>query len=229
VQLIAVNVVFVDPETFGVLSNDQAVPFHRADAGRVPVVPTAKQVAVPAQATPDHFAAELPGGVGLVRMDHALPFQRSIRVVCVLPVFVDPTAKQLVVAGHATAWSALVLAPEGFGLAVIDQDVPFQRSISVLVVDPVVENPTATQFVDEVHLTDRSRLDVAPATFGVDCNAQLEPFQRTATVRVPALAAVLVRASPTATHDVVVHDTECNCGDASVAVPFATDTHTLPL
>ena len=228
-QLTPASAVLGEPATVGVASSNQLVPFQRADMGSVPDVPTAMHIPVPAHATPDHFGTVAPGGVGLVTIDHAVPFQRSIKVVWVVPVFVDPTAKQVVGSGHATAWRALVVAPDGFGLVTIDHAVPFHRSMSVLVVEPVVENPTATQFVADVHLTERSRLDAAPATLGVDCSAHVEPFQRTATVRVPAFDALLVLASPTATHIVVVHDTECSCGELSNVVPFATEVKVVPL
>ena len=107
----------------------------------------------------------------------------SVRLVVV--VWELPTAKQLVVTGHATLLSRLEVAPVGLGLVTIDHVVPFQRSMSVFVVVAVSELPTAMQLVTAAHFTPDSRLAVAPGGLAVVTVAQNAPFQRIANVLAP--------------------------------------------
>ena len=74
-------------------------------------------------------------------------------------------------------------APVGVGLAMIDQVLPFQCSISAWSVNPVIEFPTATQLVALAHDTPVSALHVAPAELGLATTDQLTPFQRSVSVR----------------------------------------------
>jgi hypothetical protein len=60
------------------------------------------------------------------------------------------------------------VAPLGFGLDSTLQLVPFQRSVNVLVVEPVVYRPTAKQLWVLGHATALSVLPVEPLGFGLD-------------------------------------------------------------
>ena len=83
-------------------------------------LPTAKQLWVLGQATPLRLAAAPLLGFGVELMLQLLPFQCSANVLVVEPFVYRPTAKQLVVVGHATALKVLPVDPLGFGLDVDD-------------------------------------------------------------------------------------------------------------
>jgi hypothetical protein len=96
--------------------------------------------------------------------------------------FPEPTAKQFVALVHDTPLSSLALAL-GFGLATTSHAAPFQRSINVFVVDPVVALPTAKQLAAEVHDTAESAELVAPAGIGAPTNDHAVPFHRSINVK----------------------------------------------
>jgi hypothetical protein len=64
---------------------------------------------------------------------------------------------------------ALVVAPAGFGVGLIDHAVPFHASASVSFTPELLTySPTATQAVAAVHVTPERALLVAPVGVGVD-------------------------------------------------------------
>src|SRR6476646_3842503 len=94
--------------------------------------PTATQRIVVGQATPvsQLNTAPLRAGTGL--RSHLVPFHRTTKA-RVVPATVElPTAAQRSAVAHDTAASRERVAPAGFGLATIDQLVPFQRSMNAL-------------------------------------------------------------------------------------------------
>ena len=116
-------------------------------AGDVKNSPTAKQVPALGQETPWKMLRVLPG-LGLATIDHAVPFQRSTRVSVGrrkgprVSSASEPTAKQLVAVAHETLSRVLLLVltwalGARFGLGTIDHFEPFQRSMSVLRLEPL--------------------------------------------------------------------------------------------
>src|SRR5437016_633898 len=92
---------------------DHVLPFHRSVSVRAPspLLPTAKQLVVPVHDTSASALTAPPDGLGLGTIDHALPFHRSTSVRSFAPGLPDcPTAKQLVVLGHATPDSDVAYA-----------------------------------------------------------------------------------------------------------------------
>jgi hypothetical protein len=74
----------------------------------------------------------VPVGLRLV-IDQVVPFHCSISVLLSKFAVVElPTAKQLVVLGHAMPSRAASTTPLGFGVLTIDHAVPFQCSTNVL-------------------------------------------------------------------------------------------------
>jgi hypothetical protein len=148
---------------------------------RVAERPTATQLEVLAHATPFSELNVAPPGLGLGTIDQLVPSQCSTNVVAgVLTLACElPTAKQLVVLGHATPFRRLIAAPAGLGLGTIDQLVPFHRSTNVVVAPLASELPTAKQLVGLVHATSESVDPVVAATgAGTGTTTQLAPFQR---------------------------------------------------
>jgi hypothetical protein len=126
---------------------------------------------------------ELPAGLGLGTIDQFVPFQRSTSVRGVMPLFANPTAKQLVVLVHATPKRSLFAAPAGFGLATIDHAEPFQCSMSVLA-GPRPATPTAKQLVALGHATENRPGDGDPLGLGLATIDHAVPFQRSMSVLV---------------------------------------------
>ena len=113
-------------------------------------------------------------GSGGCSSAHRVPSHRSMIAgpVTVGPV---PTATQLAEDSQATPFKPLLYES---GLATIDQLVPFQRSMSVLVADDAVEElPTAKQFVVVGHDTSASALPIAPEALGLATIDHFAPFQ----------------------------------------------------
>jgi hypothetical protein len=119
----------------GVATIDHVDPFQRSISGELVVLadPTAKHCVALEHDKPLNDVYASPGGAGLATIVQLLPFQRSIRGLCdELDVPLCPMAKQVVALGHDTLANAVSVEPAGFGLAITDQVVPFQRSASVL-------------------------------------------------------------------------------------------------
>jgi hypothetical protein len=89
-----------------------------------------------------------------------------------------PTAKHSVSEVQWTPPSALFAAPKGFGLVTIDQEVPFQRSMSVY----VFFEPTATHDEVAVHAID-DRIGAPTVGFGLATITHDVPSQRSTSVR----------------------------------------------
>jgi len=85
-----------------------------------------------------------------------------------------PAAAQVSGVAHDTPPREL-LVPLGLGLFVTDQEPPFSDSMSVLVTDPLVSEPTATQLV-LVHDTPLSWSDELPG-LTLLTNFHVLPFQ----------------------------------------------------
>jgi hypothetical protein len=96
----------VAPPGLGLVTIAQLVPFHCSTTVLkcefVKLQPTAKQLVVVRQETLLRTDSSVPLGFGLVRIAQLVPFHRSTSVLPVEPVTDSPTAKQLVVLGHAT-------------------------------------------------------------------------------------------------------------------------------
>jgi hypothetical protein len=191
---------------------DQLVPFQLSMSVNDPSAPLAKHRLVDAHAMPVR-KVPLPLDPGLATTDQPVPFHRSTSALNVLPVTLFPTAKQLVAPEHETPPSTLPRAPATFGLATIDQDDPFQRSISVFctrpsLVCPVVAQPVAKQLVELTQEIPLKVLSVAPAKFGVGTIVQLDPFHRSANVDVVKFGFTYFCVLPTARQfDALVQET----------------------
>jgi hypothetical protein len=94
--------------------------------------PTASQFTALVHDTPVKMLKTALAGLGVARIDHVEPFQRSANVLLELGVEYEPTAKQLVALEHDTALRETSVAPIGVGVATIDHVDPFQRSTSDL-------------------------------------------------------------------------------------------------
>jgi hypothetical protein len=73
----------------------------------------------------------LPLGLGLGRIDHVVPFQRSTKVALTGSGLEKPTASHLVALEQVTPCNAANVDAAGLGLGVIDQLVPSNRSTNV--------------------------------------------------------------------------------------------------
>ncbi len=79
-----------------------------------------------------------------------------------------PTAVQVPVEVQETPYRALACAPEGFGVAWMDQELPSQNSARVTVTPEASTAPsTAVQVPAEVQDTAERALSCEPAGFGV--------------------------------------------------------------
>jgi hypothetical protein len=172
---------------FGIERIVQLVPFHRWTNVRQlfseMYVPTAMQLVALTQETPLRIDEVAPGGFGLGTIDQLPPFQRSIKVLVVVLVEDEPTAKQLVVLAQDTPFNvATMFAGSMTGLGWVDHAVPFQRSKSGLIAAPPKTSPTAKQLVVDGHDTPSNSLREAPVGGAVIDHAV--PFQRSASVAV---------------------------------------------
>jgi len=187
---------WVAPLGLGLVTIAQVVPFQRSTnvfSTEFDLSPTAKQLVVSTHDTASSSALVEPSvGFGLPTIDHLVPFQRSTNVLLPEVVEKKPTAKQLDVLGHVTPSRAESVAPVGFGLATIDQLVPFQCSANVLWPGPLAA-PTAKQLVVLGHDTPFSSDSFSPVGFGLAITDQLVPFQcSTSVARPPPTAKQLV-------------------------------------
>jgi hypothetical protein len=165
--------------TFGLVTIDQVVPFHRSTNVVVDwyaFEPTAKQLVALVHDTPRSVGSPC-SGFGLPTIDQVVPFHRSINVRgWPLSLRKPPTAKQLVALVQDTPDSKLYIAFAGFGLATTDQLVPFHRTMSV----PASALPTAKQLVVLTHDTLASELAPAPDGVGTATIVHVLPSQRSA-------------------------------------------------
>ena len=92
-----------------------------------------------------------------------------------------------------------------FGLAIVDHEEPFHRSMSVRHAPPEPDRPTAKHTVAVGHETPANDASVAPAGFGLATADQVAPFGRSTSVTTLPAAFVYC---PTPKHFVAVaHDT----------------------
>jgi hypothetical protein len=103
--------------------------------------------------------------------DQLVPFQCSTNVFGPEPVV--PTAKQLVVLGHATPERT----PKLVGFVTTDHAVPFQCSTNVLFAEFTKEVPTAKQLVVLGHATPLSTAKFVLVGLGLTMTLQAVPFQ----------------------------------------------------
>src|SRR6476646_9984222 len=172
---------------FGIGRIVQLVPFHRWTNVRqlfsAMYVPTAMQLVALTHETPLRIDEVAPGGFGLGTIDQLPPFHRSIKVLVVVLVEYEPTAKQLMVLAQDTPFNvATKFAGSMTGLGWVDQAVPFQRSRSGLVTAPPKASPTAKQLVVDGHDTPSNSLREAPVGSAVIDHTV--PSQRSASVAV---------------------------------------------
>jgi hypothetical protein len=126
---------------------------------------------------------------------------------------------------QATSLSEAEVDPLGFGLATIDQVVPFQRSTSVPSTPPLELLPTALQLVALGHVTLESA--EFPLEFGLAMMDQLVPFQcSTSVFTVP----VLLTEEPTALQLVALEQVTPDSIDsfAPVALGLVITDHVVP-
>jgi hypothetical protein len=128
-------------------------------------------------------------------MAQLLPFHTSARVAKLGLVNELPTASQELADVHETPASWLLAAPLTLAVDWMDQLLPFHTSASVVVVEPVVDSPTASQALADVQETPLSELLVAPLGLGVDWMDQLLPFHTSASVCVVELGVAWPTAS----------------------------------
>ena len=136
-------------------------------------MPTVRQVFVAGHEIAPRFVASDVLGLGLDSTLQPLPFQCSTNVFSVLPLL--PTAKQLLVLGHATPSSCASFP--GLGLVITPQLLPFQCSTRVFTAPPVEYPLTAKQLVVLGHaIAESAALEVGRV--GLDIVDQVVPFQR---------------------------------------------------
>ena len=112
-------------------------------------------------------------------IDQPAPFHTSTRRCTFEASKKSPTATQRVAPGHEMLVRLAPLAFRGFGLVIIDQLVPFQRSTNVPWPDP-----TAKQLVAPRQVTPVSSVCSTPAGFGLATIDHFVPFQRSTSVLV---------------------------------------------
>jgi len=151
-----------------VVAKDQVAPFQTVANAPctltgLAALPTAAQVVMLKQSTPNSWLSSLVDVFGLVVIVQVDPFHDSTNVWNVPDASVPPTASQKAEPMHETPFRRARSAPVsvGFGLGMMVHVAPFHSSVSVLVVVPAVEVPTAMQKVAEVHDTPFSTLTVA--------------------------------------------------------------------
>jgi len=142
--------------------------------------------------------AVVPGVPGVASAAHALPFQRYDRVVDPADVIVSPTAMQDVEDMQATPSRVVWAFPAEYGSVVSsDHALPFHRSATPTPGVTLFEVlPTAVHAVTAVHEIALSTLLIPLGMATVFMVDHTEPFQLSASVRVP----VGVIESPTAMH-----------------------------
>ncbi len=121
---------------------------------------------------------------GLGVIDHAAPFQDSIRVDATFFLFgYSPTATQERAPAHETAWSEFDSSWLRFGLGTIDHFVPSHDSIRVSCGKPpeVAYWPTAVHEDAETQDTAFRKFPFVP-TSGLGTMVQEEPFQDSTSV-----------------------------------------------
>jgi len=179
------------------------------------MLPTAKQFVVVGH---DTSASPVEGTLGLVTIDHVLPFQRSISVVVAdvwaENVWMEPTAKHEVLVGHETESTAGTVVVVRVGPGTIDHAAPFQCSMNGSKgKKPLEKEPTAKQFFAVAHATPANSLPPdASDGRGLGTTDHAVPFQRSTSVCSP----VPRTPPPTATQlAALVHATELSV----IAVP----------
>ena len=172
----------------GLATIDQATPFQRSTsvlelvAGEPKYVPTAKQLVALVHETLSSRLLPVLVLLGLATIDHAVPFQRWMRVL-IWPSSKLPTAKQFVALVHDTLLNRLEPVLDLLGLGTIDHVEPFQRSTRVLDRESP-DVPTAKHVVALGHDTPARTLCAEPAGFGLGTVDQLVPFGRSTSVAV---------------------------------------------
>jgi hypothetical protein len=117
------RVLLLVPAGSGVGWTDQVVPFHRSSSVLLTLAalkesPTAVQAVALVHATAARELITEPSGLGVERIDQALPFHCSARVVTAFEVLIEyPTATQAVGAVHDTPARKVLRAPTGLGVA----------------------------------------------------------------------------------------------------------------
>jgi hypothetical protein len=151
--------------------------------------PTAMQAEIDGHATLPRMLPLAPGGLGVGRMLHRVPSQRSASVAPGVPeLFVaKPTAMHDDADGHATAVSKLPRAPVGLSVGWMLQRVPSHRSAIVPSALPVrsARLPTAVQAELDAQASPFSWLLCAPRRVGVGCTFQRPRLKRSARLSAP--------------------------------------------
>ena len=129
----------------------------------------------------------MPGVPGVASAAHALPFQRYDRVVDPADVIVSPTAMQDVEDMQATPSRVVWAFPAEYGSVVSsDHALPFHRSATPTPGVTLFEVlPTAVHAVTAVHEIALSTLLIPLGMATVFMVDHTEPFQLSASVRVP--------------------------------------------
>ena len=125
---------------------------------------------------PKRLSADESDELGLVTIVQLVPSQRSVNVFAARldaeTVMELPTAIQLAADAHETPASEVSAAPPAFGVATIDQLVPFQCSARLFCDVDVDENPTAAQSLALAHDTPLSCVSFEPTGVGEATIAQ---------------------------------------------------------
>jgi hypothetical protein len=116
--------VFDAPAGLGVVWIDHLLPSQRSASVTVVVPleewPTAVQALADVHDTPDRTVFDAPAGLGVVWIDHLLPFQPSASATSWVPVPCSPTALQALADAQDTPWRMLY-GWWGLGVCWIDQ------------------------------------------------------------------------------------------------------------
>jgi hypothetical protein len=144
--------------------------------------PTAKHRPDDWHVMPNSWLAYASAGFAVGTIDQLEPFHVSASVsVLGGPCSTLPTAVQFVALTHATPVNTRVPKPSGLGT--IDHVAPFHRSMIVLPLSRknVFDEPTAKQFVVDVHATLFSEVR-SSLEFGLATSDHVVPFQRSTIV-----------------------------------------------
>ena len=130
-----------DAVGLGLGTIDQLVPFHHSTSvrnGWLPaLLPTAKQLVALTQDTSLNSVPTSPAGLGLGRTDQTVPVHRCTKDLFVEPVSEWPTAKQVELVGHETAFVPPVGGPSGLGLGDSRHTGSAPAAVSVTTIGPV--------------------------------------------------------------------------------------------
>src|SRR5215469_18152892 len=135
------------PPALAIVCSAQVLPFQRSASP----VPVAVQALAAVQETASSSLTDEPPRLGVVWIFQVLPFHISASEAKLAPVLELPTASHADPAGQETPLSWLLSAPLAFGVDWMLHALPFHTSARISVTPPLLDEPTASQKVGDVH------------------------------------------------------------------------------